>query len=105
MLRIVELIKLVAKSDKMLGKHGILALSPTRLINSIKQEHSFKILYLSPIPVFLYLNNAGATFVSHGLNIVSEYGHKIPQPIQALVGSQCFDTLMLIMLFACLCLS
>ena len=31
----------------MLGKPRILSLSPTRLINSIKHEHSCKILYFS----------------------------------------------------------
>ena len=43
---IIEFIKLVAKRGKMLGKPRILSLFPTRLINSIKHEHSCKILYV-----------------------------------------------------------
>ena len=48
---IIEVNKLLQKSNKMLGKHGILSLFPNLfsqmcLINSIQHEHSCKILYL-----------------------------------------------------------
>ena len=44
---IIEFIKLVTKKrDKTLGKTSILSLSLTRLINSVKHEHSCKILYI-----------------------------------------------------------
>ena len=33
----------------MLGKPRILSVSPTRLINSIKHEHSCKILYFNDV--------------------------------------------------------
>ena len=39
----------------MLGKPRILSLSPTRLINSIKHEHSCKILYLLQVDCVLKL--------------------------------------------------
>ena len=43
----------------MLGKPRILSLFPTRLINSIKHEHSFKILYkVLGKPVTLSLMNS-----------------------------------------------
>ena len=43
---LLDLLNLLRKKDKMLGKPGILSLFPTRLINSIKHEHSCKILYI-----------------------------------------------------------
>ena len=38
----------------MLGKPRFISFSPTRLINSIKHEHSCKILYLYPVQSVMY---------------------------------------------------
>ena len=46
---LLNLLNSLRKRDKMLGKPRILSFSPTRSINSIKHEHSCKILYLSNI--------------------------------------------------------
>ena len=43
---LLNLLNSLRKRDKMLGKPRILSFFPTRLINSIKHEHSCKILYL-----------------------------------------------------------
>ena len=42
----IEFIKLVGKSDKSSASLAFYLFSSTRLINSIKHEHSFKVLYL-----------------------------------------------------------
>ena len=42
---LLNLLNSLRKKDKMLGKPHILSFFPTRLINSIKHEHSCKILY------------------------------------------------------------
>ena len=41
----MNLLNSLRKRGKTLGKPRILSLTPTRLINSIKHEHSCKILY------------------------------------------------------------
>ena len=43
---LLNLLNLLRKRDKMLGKPHILSLFPNRLINSIKHEYSCNILYL-----------------------------------------------------------
>ena len=43
---LLNLLNLLRKRNKILGKPRILSLSPTSLINSIKHEHSCKILYV-----------------------------------------------------------
>ena len=43
---LLNLLNSLRKSDKMLGMPRILSLFLTNLINSIKHEHSCKILYL-----------------------------------------------------------
>ena len=48
---LLNLLNSLQKRDKMLDKRQILSLSPTRLIKSIKHEHSCKILYISSVGV------------------------------------------------------
>ena len=48
---LLNVLNLLRKSDKMQGKPHILSFFPTRLINSIKHEHSCKILYKRFEPV------------------------------------------------------
>ena len=43
---LLNLLNSLRKRDKMLGKLAFYLFSPTRLINSIKHEHSCKIFYL-----------------------------------------------------------
>ena len=49
---LLNLLNELGKRDKMRGLPSILSLSPTRLINSIKHEHSFQILNL----IIIFLN-------------------------------------------------
>ena len=42
---IIEFIKLAVKRDKMLGKPHILSLLINSIINSIKHEHSYQVIY------------------------------------------------------------
>ena len=43
---LLNLLNLLQKRDKMLDKNAFYLFSPTCLVNSIKNEHLYKILYL-----------------------------------------------------------